>query len=1414
MVDIIEPDGSKTTLSWGEYLKRKKNGSVTLTQNELENQTEKLPVYEHGSKNASIGEFIKDTELEKEARKYNTAEEFVKAQGTSNLYNVGDSFEMGKIIENPFKEGLPSAKKVQEINRYLQANKDKYNPKYVKFYHGTAKGLPIEEKGLLPTSTTRRKSYQSESGYVYLANTPERAKTFGDLGNMSNSDVYEVVVPVNKLLPDLDQLNNLRSTGEKIGNTLGDSIVYGGGVRIKGKIEPYAVRKLPENIKTKSQLTDIWNKANGNPPVYQSGAKNASIGVFRDGTPVEEAHLDTIKPIEMPELVRLARELSGEIPKVKAKVARKFGGQVRGVFKPDIGKIELNASIFSDPEGAAKTLAHEIGHLIDWLPDKMMARGNLLGRLRSLRNFTKSIFGGSKTGLFGKENIDLAKIRNDALRSVLKDKGIGYGDYITKKSIRESLKDAVKARYTELVDATGGIRNSTVKKELQAVSEYWKPYDKEASSPSYVAYRNSAEELYADAISVLFNSPATLERMAPTFYKEFFAGLDTKPEVKAEYFELQALLHGSTEELFAARKDDIRKGFQKAEAIQAGFAEKTKLGMKSYWERLRQQLDDINYPILKKQAEAEARGAVIPESENVKFALQEQSFADNENFLMVENIDRNVVKPIEKAGMTIDDLGEYLLLDRIQKDRADIANPFGFNPKNATQQMEHMKSLVGEENFTLLQEKAQVFHDIVFKSVEEAVATGAYNKEVFETRIKPNKDSYASFQVVDYMQDHIPATIKGQVGTLKEVANPFVSTILKTVALNRLNAYQRAKNATIKLLQDQFPDEITETKSITTDGRLRIFKVARDKGAIEVLVDGKMKSYDVDPYIAESFKRDKVGDLNVIISLIDKFNNKLFKPLVTTYNLGFAAAFNPKRDFTRNYKLIPNATVLNLLQAYAKSFPSAVKYSKGQLDDFTRSLVESKAINAPVNDYNFDPRNDELGRILERYGLIKSTEKPLDNKAAELVRKVVLKPVVQVLEGIRFIADTFEIASKVAGAKVRIAGGESGKELAYNLRNFTGTPNYKVRGKQTTTTNAIFVFSNIMKEGLKADFSFATDPKTRSGYWWKTVKIDLLPKFLQFLAAAGVIGVGLKKFYDNISEYDKSNYIIIPLGTQADGKSVYMRLPHDEIGRLVSVAFWKMANMVSDGGKTKDLQDIFAIGAGQLPSVTPIIDIASAWTQYLSGKNPYDAFHGRNLIDDTTWQAGGGATLNKMVQWTANSIGLTKFATYDTSKQTGLETFMQVAPWFSSVIKISDYGQQEKLKEIQSDQAQKDARQTLKERDVIDKYVQKARNDNSTLFAISKYQNDVVKDILGHAPRSKDEQDHATAIKTKFARAVKRGTADDPRTVTVIDAQSNNQKREILKTIKADMSASEWSAYRTSLLQDKIVSAELLYSVK
>ncbi len=1108
--------------------------------------------------------------------------------------------------------------------------------------------------------------------------------------------------------------------------------------------------------------------------VYRGGKAFASMDKFReDIEPTEKAIKDNVKPIEFPELVKLARELTGTYPTIKEPRFRPtMGGRPLGLFVgADDGTIILNPSLFKkgNEQQAARTLAHEIGHLIDYLPEQTLARGNILGRLASLKNFRKDFF---------------------------EDAGITR-------------------------------TNSAIKKELWELSKYWKPIDEESVSSGYLAYRKSPEEIYADFISVLFNDPTLAQNIAPEAYNTFFKRLDQKPAVKEAYFELQQLLAGTREDVLKARSADIKAGFEKAEDLQKDFEAKRELARKSSWERLRQQLDDVNYPILKRQKALEAKGQYLPDELSPKYVLEEQSFADNENFLMMEKIDKAIDKPLEEAGLTREDFGEFLFLKRVVgknnvpeetlaeeavkgevtvgTDRQGLANPFGFQIESAQEQLDFIKQSLGAEKFEIMEKSAEKFHDIVFKSVEEAVNTGAYNKELFETKIKPNKDSYVTFAVVDYLQDRVPATVKAQHGTLKEIANPYISTILKTIALNRLNAYQRAKVATKALLEKT--DEITPSKAVT-DGKLTIYKVAPGKGEFTLLEDGKLKSYDVDPYIAESFQKDKVGDLNTIVWLLDTFNNKLFKPLVTTYNLGFAAAFNPVRDFKRNYKLIPNANVYNLLKAYAKSLPEAVKYTKGELDDFTRSLVESKAINAPSNDYQFDLSDDsEYQRILERYGLMAKKDGGIlsgDTKVKNLT-KVLLKPVTKTLEGMRFIANTLEIVSKIAGAKVRIAGGEEGKELAYNLRNYTGTPNFRRKGLQTKTTNAVFTFSNIMKEGMKTDFQFATNPNTRGGYWWKTAKIDLLPKFLMFLAGAGYLGKELEDMFDKMSEYDKSNYITIPLGETKGGKVIYVRIPHDETGRLVSAVFWKMANFAKDH-ETKDLQDIFSYGAGQIPQINTAIGVTAGWVQYLSGRNPYDSFRGRTVIDDTTFNAGGGAALKKMAEWTTSELGLATFASYDTSKDTTAETFMRLAPWFNRVVKISDYGLTEELNKTVKEQKKVEAQTSILKRDILKDYVSKidSAEDITPIMLVQ-----LEKDVYG-----KDSNDKAkrTTLKTSLLKSLIRN--ESPEINSLLTATSNAQKSATLKEIKKNMSQSEFEDLKIKLIKYKVVSADLLKTIQ
>lgn len=945
----------------------------------------------------------------------------------------------------------------------------------------------------------------------------------------------------------------------------------------------------------------------------------ASKGVYASGTPVELGGIEFVKPLQMPEIVKLAKELLGHYPTL----SRRQRPETLGLFKATPfgdAYITLRPEIFADPDQAAKVLAHEVGHLIDWLPDYYLKRGNLLGHMLVLRDFLKNTFG---------------KIE------------------VTDKELRS---------------------------ELWTASTYWRPFDQELASPDFLAYRKSAKELYADSISMLLNSPGTLERLAPKFYRGFFGSLDQKPPVKEAFLQLQALLNGRNNDILSTRGQDIREMFARGEAIFAQKNAEKELASKRLWERLRQQLDDRYHPILKKIQDLEAKGEIVPEELQPKFALQELSLADNVSHLMLSRIDREVVDPIEAAGMSIEDLGEALFLTRIVRDRASIANPLGQTSQTAQQQLDFLRGSLGEERFAKLQTAADRFHELVFESVEKAVEVGTYSREVFSTRILPNKDSYSSFAVLDFLEEnaYIAPSIKAQVGTLREIANPFISTLLKTVALNRLNMLQLAKNSFRDSWLEHFPNEIAKSKRIGFGPGPAVFRTQPGMGRLEILEDGKLVSYDVDPYIAKAFERTKVGDLNVIVDMLRSVNNGVFHPLYITYNPGFALAFNPIRDFKRTYKAIPGATLRKLSVEYARALPAAYRRTAGISDELVDEMVKNFALDARFGDFNFDPREDQYGEMLKRYGLVSDQKAPMAR-----LRRTIAKPLIQALEALRFAGSMIETLPKIAGYSLRKQLGESGRELAYNTRNYTGTPNFRVKGLSTDTTNAIFMFSNIFKEGLKADMELATDPKTRGGYWFKTVKVDLLPKLFMVLAGAGILGKELKDHYDRMSEYDKTNYITIPLGRVEGGdhgwKSVYLRIPHDETGRLAAGVFWKMANLYK--GKPETWSEILAFGAGQLPTVSPAIDLARTWGLYLTGRNPYDYFRGRTIIPETEFKAGGWPALKKMVRWTVNEFGLAQFATHDPSEQTTFEVTLQATPLLNRLVRVSDFGLIESDKE-------------------------------------------------------------------------------------------------------------------------------------
>jgi hypothetical protein len=1143
----------------------------------------------------------------------------------------------------------------------------------------------------------------------------------------------------------------------------------GSGVTIEQAVKTgrvgVGIEKNPEVVEKfiKPKIGEVIKEKLSTP----SGTAFASI--YHNDIPIEQGkEYYKLKSFETPELIRLVREVLGKYPEVVRKTGKAAG---RFIAKGKDKNIKLVAELFE--QGNEKELgiviAHEFGHLTDWLPDETLKRGNLLGRILSLRGFLKQTF--------------------------------------------------------------GELNNKEIKEELVAVTKYMHPFDEVHSPDSYVKYRMSSRELYAEAISLLLNSPGTMEKLAPKFTKAFFENIDKKLEVKEAYFDLLELLNGERTDVLDALDEDIRRMFAKADPLRKQKLAEKKVATMSTFDKIRQHLDNKYHPLLKKIQELEKQGKFIPMEDNPKYLLEEYAMSNNAVYNWLLDMDKEIKNPLVEADIDLIDFGKYMFLKRIIgspkdigdefagfddedkdslgemidastgkpykeefTDRQDIANPLGIQPKRAQEQLDFMKGKIGDTKFAKIEEVAKKFHELVFGVVEQAVKVGSYNPKVFEEKILPNKDTYVSFGVINYMQNFVSAGVKKQIGTLSEIENPFITTIMKTISLIKLNEKQITNKAIRDFLKNNFPDEIAlSRKHKTTGGGVDWNETP---GSFKILEEGRMVSYEIDPYIAMTLKYDPhAGEIGKLLNTI--LGNKIFKDIVITYNPGFAFAFNPIRDFKRTYKALAaldkNVSILRLLKEFVKNMPLSYRRLRGIDDSLIREMTENRALDIPFNDFfagDYNDGNASYNELLKRYNLSKNPEE------LKGIRRKILKPVVQVLEFLRFHGSALESLSKIAGYNILKSKDVPPMERAFYTRNYIGTPNFRTHGLSTETTNAIFIFSNIMKEGLKADIGLATNPKTRSGYWWSTAKVDLFPKLLMVLAGAGLFGVGLKKFIDKVSEYDKTNYIIIPLG-ESKGKAVYARLPHDETGRLMSAMFWKVANVFQ--GKPEQLTQIFAFGAGQMPQLTPALSAGTGWLQYLSGNNPYEPFRGGNVLTDTEYKAGGGLALKKMVTWSLGEFGASQFFTYNKDTNSTFETALQLTPIANRLIKASDSGVYQELRQERRKIEQEQARIVITKRKEFKQGADRLSKGEDFMSVLK----DIKKKVYGNEIISNQK---ATALLKGLAKEYIKEKEDSPYIDALVYAASNDEKKQILKKMRASMSLEEFKKKANLLYKFRIIT--------
>lgn len=186
----------------------------------------------------------------------------------------------GKTEKIPVNLDLSMIENVKSISDWLKTYNQKYDIRYVVMYHAAGIEAPILDEGLL-AGNGRRKNYgMSESGYVYLATTPKMAEMFGSMAYNDSFMIYEVIVPVGKLLPDKNRLLYTAPEDAK-GNKLAQSLVYAGSARVKGDIERWQI-KLYQTEKELEKMSKYDISARVNPLKDQSGHVKAMASVTID----------------------------------------------------------------------------------------------------------------------------------------------------------------------------------------------------------------------------------------------------------------------------------------------------------------------------------------------------------------------------------------------------------------------------------------------------------------------------------------------------------------------------------------------------------------------------------------------------------------------------------------------------------------------------------------------------------------------------------------------------------------------------------------------------------------------------------------------------------------------------------------------------------------------------------------------------------------------------------------------------------------------------------------------------------------------------------------------------------------------------------------------------------------------------
>lgn len=1062
-----------------------------------------------------------------------------------------------------------------------------------------------------------------------------------------------------------------------------------------------------------------------------------------DVPPPEATHEAPI--FELPEMVHLAKELmDGKFPQVVKRI-RAAGGRALGVFYPGKGTIQIRADQFKNPEEAAHTLSHEIGHLVDWLPEKDIKRGNIIGRIASLQKYMKNEFLG--------ETFEKHLFKNNVFRA-----------------------------------------------ELKALTKKWHPFNEDKAPKSYLSYRYSAPELYAEAWSVLLNNPKMLKDTAPQFYNALFEYLDRKPRVKELYDDLHEVIRqGKTAE---TRHERETAAYAKAD-LQAKLKNEAKgHPLRTIWDEMREALVDSNSKIISSVARARKAGEHIPAEENPMHALEELRYSSAEQSEYAQTQGR-IYHDLKDAGIEWNDMGAYLKADRVINERSEMANPGGQTAKAAGEEIAHLRQKYGDK-FGKIESAAQEMRgpnrDYLIRELEKA---DMLSPELME-KIRTN-EHYAPFDIIiddaekslGGASSNVGPQIYSQMGTLRDIKNPATALVMKDLALLRNIRVQQAKLKQADWMLSHEKDWIAPAET-RWNGTAHVPVEPADRentGLMAFYQKGKIRAYYVPRTIADSFRYDP-QEASLMVDAWERFNS-FFKQIFTAANPGFQV-MNVPRDMGSLVMNLRGMSYSKALRYYVKVGGSAKRFAAGEHDPLIQEMLRRKVLITPQNRWSTVAHEVEMESIINHFS-------DKENEYNHWYSKV-FGPM---LDRVKMVGQISEGISKIAGFQYlkdhQAEFGLNDKDLDHLVRFQAGSPPFLVSGKQSRAISRFLLFFNPHVQGFRRSFEAA---RLNPGeYSAKLMKYNFLPTLLKYLAWAGVFGEGIRRTYRRVSSYNHANYHVIAWDGP-NNKTIALKLPMDDTERFYNGILWytltsqPVAKVMAMLGYTlpkerygEDFTKVFSYTAGQAPNLTPGLGALTDLVQYASGHIPYDSFRGKPGIPQNIFDAGGMRSHTAFLKYELNQLGaglVYRFNTGDIQKvRSDLEKILG-APVIGNVlsrfISSTDYGTSELIQNRVEMAKQEEARQRLDYRDAIVQSIM-AHDKPADAGEVAKLYADLMKQgTLLNDPLN---------IKTftsfyAYYKRLQSQRQDDPYVNALLFAKSDGEKGAVLDVAQENLTKAEY----------------------